>query len=69
MELTTESTSSITQSLNKKIIDYLFGEYKISVWVDDSNKFIGIESIGVNKAFYSHRSVKEDFDARKYYEE
>lgn len=66
MENKTDSTGSLSLSHGYKTIKYKFGEYNIVVTLNDKNEFVGIQEIGVNKNFYNYKSIKGDFDIRKY---
>lgn len=69
MEYLIEPTNKSTFEIPNRIIEYKFGEYNISVILNAENEFVGINEIGIDKTFYSYNSVKDGFDARKYYEE
>lgn len=68
--MTDKSTS--TGSMNskeEKRIDYKLGEYEFVIVLGSGDEFIRIESIGIDKRFFKHKSISGNFDAREFYEE
>lgn len=46
-----ENTSSIIQNDSYKYINYKFGEYNISIKLNEKNEFAGVEKISIDKVF------------------
>lgn len=51
------------------IVSCKVGEYIVTVKINEKNEFLGIQNVAMEKIFYSHQSVKGNFDVSKYYEE
>lgn len=64
-----ENTSSIIQNDSYKYINYKFGEYNISIKLNEKNEFAGVEKISIDKVFYNYTNIKTEYDVSKFYED
>jgi len=53
----------------QRIVLCKVGEYNVTVKVNENNEFLGVQNVSIDKIFYTHNSVKGNFDVSKFYEE
>lgn len=53
-EIKTQVTGSRDFLANTKVVDIPFDKYIIKIRLSDSNEFVGIEEVNVNKDFFNH---------------
>ena len=64
-KLMTHGTGSHYFSKNVKDIIFPFGKYKITVRLDQNNKFLEINRVEINKDF---RSYKQKMDSKRFHD-
>lgn len=68
----TEMTGSFDLDQNIRLIDYAFGPFQVKIRVNESNQFLGITEISINKQFVNPITIanKKGFEEiEEYYKE